>query len=311
MGVESMLAGELRGLGAGEVRQVRAGVAFTGSLETAYRVCLWSRLAGHVLLTLASSPAADADALYATAQGVDWGEHLDVDGTLAVDFSGLSETIRDTRFGAVRVKDAIVDQFRERCRGRRPSVDARAPDLLVNAHLARGRVTISLDLGGESLHRRGYRTDKTQVEAPLKENLAAAVLYFAAWPQEAAAGGSFFDPLCGSGTLPIEAAWMAADVAPGLLRADDPSSRFGFERWKGHDARVWGALVEEARERREAGLSRLTAAAPGQVVRGSDRDPVSVRVASSCVARAGVKGIVAVEAGELASSSERPSARST
>ena len=215
-----MLAGELRGLGADDVRQLRAGVSFSGALETAYRACLWSRLAARVLLVLRTGPAGDADALYETVQRVDWGEHLGVDGTLAVDFTGTSTTIRDTQFGAVRVKDAIVDQFRSAHAGRRPSVDARAPDVRVNAHLARGRVTVSLDLSGDSLHRRGYRVDRVQVEAPLKENLAAAVLLFAAWPQEAAAGGSFLDPLCGSGTLPIEAALIAADVAPGLLRAE-------------------------------------------------------------------------------------------
>ena len=194
---------------------------------------------------------------------MDWDTHLGVDGTLAVDFTGTSDTIRDTRYGAVRVKDAIVDQFRARHGDRRPSVDTRAPDLRVNGHLVRGRVTISLDLSGDSLHRRGYRTDRVQVEAPLKENLAAAVLLFAAWPQEAAAGGSFVDPLCGSGTLPIEAACMAADIAPGLLRAEALGG-FAFLRWLGHDGAAWQRLVGEARERREAGLSRLKAAAPGQ-----------------------------------------------
>ena len=207
-GLESLLAGELRQLGASKVRQARAGVSFSGSLETAYRACLWSRLAIRVLLPLMTGPARDGDELYATARRVAWGEHLAVDGTLAVDFTGQNGGIRDTRFGAVRVKDAVVDQFRERT-GRRPSVDARAPDLRVNAHLAGARVTLSLDLGGDSLHRRGYRADRVQVEAPLKENLAAAVLLFAAWPKTAAAGGSFADPLCGSGTLAVEAAWMA------------------------------------------------------------------------------------------------------
>src|SRR5665647_2671136 len=127
-------------------------------------------------------PAADGDELYATTYRVDWDAHLGVDGTLAVDFSGVSDTIRDTRYGAVRMKDAVVDQFRARHGDRRPSVDTRAPDLRINGHLVRGRVTVSLDLSGDSLHRRGYRTDRVQVEAPLKENLAAAVLLFAAWP---------------------------------------------------------------------------------------------------------------------------------
>lgn len=320
-GMESMLAGELRGLGADDVRQTRAGAAFSGSLETAYRVCLWSRLAARVLLAVETGPAGDAEALYDTVRRVAWADHLAVDGTLAVDFTGASPTIRDTRFGAMRVKDAIVDQFRETHGGRRPSVDARAPDVRVNAHLARGRVTVSVDLSGESLHRRGYRTAGTGLDAPLKENLAAAMLLFAAWPREAAAGGSLFDPLCGSATLPIEAAWMAADVAPGLLRAEghprgeardttraeDVVRRsgaaprgFGFSRWAGHDAETWGALVREARERRSAGLDRLRAQAPGLVIGGADHDPRAVGLARACVARAGLGGCVVVERADLA-----------
>jgi len=306
-GMESLLAGELRSLGAEHVKQARAGVAFQGTLDTAYRVCLWSRLTGRVLLPLATGPAADGDQLYATTSRVDWDTHLGVDGTLAVDFSGSSETIRDTRYGAVRMKDAVVDQFRARHGDRRPSVDTRAPDLRINGHLMRGRVTVSLDLSGDSLHRRGYRTDRVQVEAPLKENLAAAMLLFAAWPQEAAAGGSFLDPLCGSGTLPIEAAFMAADVAPGLLRAEGMNG-FAFLRWLGHDGAAWERLVGEARERREAGLSRLKAAAPGQTVSGSDHDPRAVRVAQACVEHAGLGGAVAISQSEL-SELRAPTAR--
>ena len=168
----------------------------------------------------------------------------------------------------MRIKDAIVDQFRASSGGERPSVDSRAPDVRVNAHLAGTRVTISIDLSGQSLHRRGYRADKVQVEAPLKENLAAGLLLYAAWPSEAGAGASLLDPLCGSGTLPIEAALMAADVAPGLLRAEAEAKpgaapAFGFLRWRQHDATLWMALLAEARERRTAGLKRLAAARPG------------------------------------------------
>jgi len=298
-GLESLLAGELHGLDTKHVKQARAGVSLSCSQETAYRICLWSRLATRVLLPLTSGPAGDTDELYATVQRVYWDNHLRVDGTLAVDFTGTSDTIRDTRFGAVRVKDAIVDQFRARHGDRRPSVDARAPDVRVNAHLARGRVTISLDLSGDSLHRRGYRTDRVQVEAPLKENLAAAMLLFAAWPKEAAAGGSFIDPLCGSGTLPIEAAMIAADIAPGLLRAGMPGA-FGFQRWLGRDDAKWHEILAEARERKAAGLSRLKAAAPGLVIMGRDHDPRAVPVAQACVKRAGLSAVVDIAPGELA-----------
>jgi 23S rRNA (guanine2445-N2)-methyltransferase / 23S rRNA (guanine2069-N7)-methyltransferase len=303
-GLESLLAGELRGLGAAHVKQVRAGVAFAGSLETAYRACLWSRLAGRVLLPVTSGKATDGDELYTTAQTVDWSGHLDVDATLAVDFTGVNDRIRDTRFGAVRIKDAIVDQFRASSAGERPSVDARAPDVRVNAHLASTRVAISIDLSGQSLHRRGYRADKVQVEAPLKENLAAGLLLYAAWPSEAAAGASLLDPLCGSGTLPIEAALMAADVAPGLLRAEaeampGAAPAFGFLRWRGHDAALWDALIAEARERRGAGMKRLAGARPGVVVRGSDRDQRAVKVARDFVKRAGLHGLVTIEHAQL------------
>ena len=303
-GLESLLAGELRGLGAARVRQVRAGVPFSGSLETAYRVCLWSRLAGRVLLPVVSGQAGDGDELYATAQTVDWSQHLGVNDTLAVDFTGANERIRDTRFGAVRIKDAIVDQFRASSGGSRPSVDSRAPDVRVNAHLAGTRVAISIDLSGQSLHRRGYRADKVQVEAPLKENLAAGLLLYAAWPSEAAAGASLLDPLCGSGTLPIEAALMAADVAPGLLRAEAEAKpgaapAFGFLRWRRHDATLWMALLAEARERRTAGLKRLAAARPGVAIRGSDRDQRAVKVARDFVKRAGLHGLVTIDHAQL------------
>lgn len=302
-GLESLLAGELRALGAAHVKQVRAGVAFSGSLETAYRACLWSRLAGRLLLPVTSGKAADGDELYKTAQGVDWSRHLDVDATLAVDFTGANDRIRDTRFGAVRIKDAIVDQFRATS-GKRPSVDARAPDVRVNAHLAGTRVAISIDLSGQSLHRRGYRADKVQVEAPLKENLAAGLLLYAAWPSEAAAGASLLDPLCGSGTLPIEAALMAADVAPGLLRAEAEAKpgaapAFGFLHWNGHDAALWAALLTEARERRGAGIKRLAAARPGVTIRGSDRDQRAVKVARDFVKRAGLHGLVTIDHAQM------------
>lgn len=316
-GLESQLAGELRTFGATGVTQVRAGVSFRGSLETAYRCCLWSRLAGRILVPLTSGPAADGDQLYNLVQTLDWSDHLGCDDTLAVDFSGVNECIRDTRYGAVRIKDAIVDQFRASSGGRRPSVDTRSAHVRVNAHLVGKRVTISIDLSGQSLHRRGYRVNRVQVEAPLKENLAAGLLLYAAWPREAAGGGSLLDPLCGSGTLPIEAALIAADIAPGLLRADETATigqqgqsapAFGFLRWRGHQPDVWDALLAEARERRAAGIRRLAAARPDVVIRGSDRDPKAVRIAQHCVRRAGLHGLVTISRADLAEAAA-PAAR--
>jgi 23S rRNA (guanine2445-N2)-methyltransferase / 23S rRNA (guanine2069-N7)-methyltransferase len=273
-GTADLLAAELAALGTEGAREVQGGVACEGELALAYRACLESRLGLRVLWQLARFSAADADALYAGVRGIDWGAHLDAAGTLVVDFSGAVPGITHTQFGAQRVKDAVVDQFRERT-GTRPSVDRESPMLRINAHAARGTMTIAIDLSGDSLHRRGYRGGAGA--APLKENLAAAILVRAGWPAIAAAGGSFVDPMCGSGTLPIEAALIAADIAPGLSRA-----RFGFERWKQHDADAWAAVRAAADARRQ--LALLT---PGRI-RGFDRDPVAIRDAEANAARAGL-----------------------
>ena len=285
-GIEGLLAAELAGLGATDIKETVAGVAFTGTIETAYRACLWSRLASRILLTLSVVPAADAAALYAGVHDMPWEQHLGADGTLAVDFTGTSEQITHTLFGAQKVKDAVVDRFRER-EGRRPSVDVRNPDLRINVHLAGAEARVSLDLSGESLHKRGYRDES--VEAPLKENLAAAILIRAGWPAIAAAGGPLLDPMCGSGSLAIEAALIAGDIAPGLLRES-----FGFLRWPRHDAALWERLLAEARARREAGRRRFPA------IVGTDHDPAAVRAALANVARAGLAGRIHVEKRELA-----------
>jgi 23S rRNA (guanine2445-N2)-methyltransferase / 23S rRNA (guanine2069-N7)-methyltransferase len=273
-GTADLLAGELRSLGIGSAREVQGGVACEGTLADAYAACLGSRVGLRVLWQFARFPAESADDLYARVREVDWDAHLPADGTLAVDFSGRISGVTHTQFGAQRVKDAIVDQFRERTGGR-PSVDRAAPWLRINAHAARSGVTIAIDLSGESLHRRGYRGG--QGAAPLKENLAAAMLLRAGWPAIFAAGGSLVDPMCGSGTLPIEAALIAADVAPGLLR-----ERFGFERWKQHDADAW-ASVRAAAEAR----SQLALLTPGRI-RGFDLDPVAIRDAEANAVRAGL-----------------------
>jgi len=285
-GTADLLAAELAGLGLAEPREVQGGVACESDLAGAYRACLESRLGLRVLWQLARIPAADASSLYESIRTIDWSEHLDTNGTLAVDFSGSLPGITHTQFGAQRVKDAIVDQFRERT-GTRPSVDREAPWLRINVHAARAAVNVSIDLAGDSLHRRGYRGG--QGAAPLKENLAAAILIRSGWPATAAAGGSFVDPMCGSGTLPIEAALIAADVAPGLLR-----SRFGFERWKRHDPAAFAAARVAAEARRQ--LELLTAGR----IRGFDRDPVAIRDAEANAARAGLAKRLFFQRAELA-----------
>lgn len=280
-GMEASLAAELRVLGAAAVDAGRAGVAFRGPLRLGYRACLWSRTASRILLPLTRFAAPTPDTLYDGIRAVDWNEHLSQTGSLAVVFNTAQSQITHSQYGAQKVKDAVVDQFRDRF-GVRPSVDRERPDLRINVYLFRDQARLSLDLSGESLHRRGYREDGAA--APLKENLAAAILLLAGWPAIAAEGGSFLDPMCGSGTLPIEAALIAADVAPGLLRP-----YFGFLNWRGHDGAAWNELLQEARERREAGLERLPAIA------GSDLEPVAVRSALANLARAGLAGRVRIE----------------
>lgn len=277
-GTADLAADELRAFGAAEVKDTRGGVACAGSLEVAYRACLWSRVANRVLLPIAQFPAASPEALYAGARTVAWHEQLAADGTLAVDCTSGRSAITHTQFAALKVKDAVVDQFRERT-GARPNVDTAAPSVRINLHLDRDVATLSIDLSGDSLHRRGYRGP--QGAAPLKENLAAAVLLRAGWPKlvETEAGPlGFVDPMCGSGSLAIEAALIAGDVAPGLLRR-----YFGFLGWRGHDEALWQRLLLEAAERRRAAAERA-----GRVVlRAYDRESGAVRATLENATRAG------------------------
>lgn len=285
-GIESLLADELRQLGATGVRETRAGVAFEGDLAVAYRACLWSRLANRILLPLARFAAATPEALYAGVQTIAWDEHLGVDDSLAIDFTASQSQITHSQYGALKAKDAVVDQFRDRY-GRRPNVERTRPAVRINIYLHKDEATVSLDLSGESLHRRGYRLEG--MAAPMKENLAAAVLLRAGWPEIARSGGPLLDPLCGSGTLLIEGALLAADIAPGLDR-----DYFGFLAWRGHNAILWQMLKEEAAARRTAGLPRLPS------IIGYDADRRAVSAAGENIARAGLTGYVHVERRELA-----------
>lgn len=284
-GVEGLLATELGALGGAELRERVSGVEAGGDLEFGYRTCLWSRLANRVVLQLADAPVEDADDLYRAAHAIGWEQLFTIDTSFTVDFTGTWGGIRHSKFGAQRLKDAIADRFRAAC-GQRPPVDREAAAIRVDARLHRGRLAIGLDFAGASLHRRGYRS--RQLAAPLKENLAAALLLRAGWPEIAARGGELLDPLCGSGTLVIEAAWMAGDVAPGLLR-----ERFGFHAWRGHDAGLWAALCAEAAQRRAVGLARLPR------LRGRDRDPAAITVSRANAAAAGLGDRIAFECSGL------------
>lgn len=285
VGLGSVLTIELTELGANDVRETPAGVHFTGSLAVAYRACLWSRLANRVLLRISDTAVASADDVYTSVRSIRWSEHLTVKTRFSVEFKGQTGFIKNTHFGALKVKDGIVDFFRDH-EGVRPSVDAKQPDLRVVAQLSKGRLALSLDLSGESLHRRGYRLEGGK--APLKENVAAAVLMRAGWSKIAEQGGSLIDPMCGSGTLLIEAAQIAMSIAPGLTR-----ERFGFHGWVGHREDQWSAIRSDAEAKRRKEL-------PENVeIRGYDGDIGAIRRAEENTKRMGMASHVRVRARQL------------
>ncbi len=286
-GVDALLLDELVSFGIKEVKQGAFGVWFSADMAMAYRVCLWSRLANKVILVLRSVDNSDTDAaIYQTSRDIDWQEHLDHERTFSVEFVGRSASIRHTHYGAVRVKDGLVDRFRAQG-GERPNVATDTNSLRIYARLHKKTFTVGIDLSGDSLHRRGYRRGAGM--APLKENLAAALLVRAGWPGLARDGYDLLDPLCGSGTFLIEAAMMQADIAPGLTR---PS--FGFENWLGHIPVMWAKIRQEAQERREAGLS-----AQLSEIRGYDADPKVIRLAQKNIHMAGLEAVIGVGCQEL------------
>ena len=219
-GVEDLLAAECQQQQLVDIAAARGGVFCRGQLEHAYRLCLWSRVASRVLMQLSAFPVEDYEQLYQGVQSVDWGRHLDIDGSFAVDVNTAHRTVNNSHYATLRIKDAIADQFKQAF-GRRPGVEREHPDIRVNAYIDQERCTLYLDLSGEPLHRRGYR--QKAGAAPLKENLAAAILLRSHWHELAKQGRPLLDPMCGSATLLLEAAYIAAVMAPGLLR-----SYYGF-----------------------------------------------------------------------------------
>jgi 23S rRNA (guanine2445-N2)-methyltransferase / 23S rRNA (guanine2069-N7)-methyltransferase len=294
-GVESLLAAELAALGALSTRETVAGVHFVGPRAVAYRACLWSRLANRILWPLQDLDAADGDRLYRSLREIDWGRLFTVGNTITVDFSGENAGIRNTQFGAQRSKDAVVDWFMAATM-QRPSVDRASPDVRLNIRLVRERAHLSIDISGGSLHQRGYRLQAGK--APLKENLAAAVLLRADWPGIAARGGALIDPMCGSATLLIEGAMMAADMAPGLARR-----QFGFEHLLMHDDAQWRAILQDAKGRAQRGLAMQL-----PDCRGYDWDPAVIRRAQENIARIGLEKVVRVSCKPL-SAVDKPSHR--
>jgi 23S rRNA (guanine2445-N2)-methyltransferase / 23S rRNA (guanine2069-N7)-methyltransferase len=280
-GTEALLADEIRHLGGNVDKENHIGVYWHGDLEAAYKVCLWSRLASRLLLPLHECQVDSVDEMYRMAKSVDWPSLFPVDATFRIDFHGSSRFINNTQFGAQKIKDAVVDCFREKV-GARPDVD-KSGDIRIEAQLRKGQLLLFLNVSGDSLHRRGYRLQPGQ--APLKENLAAALLIRAGWPDKFKAGQHLIDPMCGSGTLLIEAGLMAADIAPGLNRQG-----WGFERWKSHERKLWLRLVEDARQRRTDGINGLK-----NKLYGFDIDADQLAAASKNLERSGLEGKVHLE----------------
>jgi 23S rRNA (guanine2445-N2)-methyltransferase / 23S rRNA (guanine2069-N7)-methyltransferase len=239
-GVEDLLAEECRQQHLADVSTTHGGVFCQGDLEKAYRLCLWSRVASRVLLKLHEFPVSGHDDLYQGVQTIDWSSHLSSSGSFAIDVHTTHQQINNSHYATLKIKDAIADQFTQKYE-HRPDVKRDRPDVRINAYIDKHNCTLYLDLSGEPLHKRGYRQQAGA--APLKENLAAAILLRAHWPQMAMENRPLIDPLCGSATLLLEAAYMAAGMAPGSLR-----SYFGFINWKQHEPEIWNQLVNEAKQ---------------------------------------------------------------
>jgi 23S rRNA (guanine2445-N2)-methyltransferase / 23S rRNA (guanine2069-N7)-methyltransferase len=270
-GLEYLLEEEVRALGLHVTRVNPQGVYGDASLSVIYHICLWSRLANRVQLILFNGQAHNQQALYQLCRQYPWQTVFSADRTLAIEFHGSSGQIRNSMFGAQVVKDAVVDHYRE-LYGTRPVIDREKPDIRLHAYLKKDELTVSLDLTGYSLHQRGYR--QKAGAAPLKENVAAAMLIRAKWPEWAALGYTLQDPFCGSGTLVIEAAMMAAQIAPGLLRNDQ-----SLQYWAQHQSALWEKIRAQALQQVKPLKAKLY---------GSDQDYKSIEIARANALRAGV-----------------------
>lgn len=271
-GFEYALANELLTLGATEIKESVAGVYFSASLEQAYRITLWTRLASRIVLIIYKGPCETPEQLYNAAYCIDWPTHFNHRSSFSIDFHGTGGFIKNTQFGALKIKDAIVDRFRDDGISR-PNVARINPDIRFDGHYRNNQVTISINFSGAALHQRGYRNQTG--EAPLKENLAANMLIRSGWSKDMAL---LMDPFCGSGTLLIEAAMMAADIAPGLLR-----QHFGFEHWQRHNNEMWQNIINEAKAKSSLGKTRCDIK-----FYGSDIDSRMVALAKRNAQNAGV-----------------------
>ena len=275
-GYEYALSLELAELGAAEIKESVAGVYFSAPLNLAYRITLWSRLASRIVLVIYKGPCENPEQLYNAAYCIDWQTHFSNKSSFSIDFHGVGGFIKNSQFGALKIKDAVVDRFRDDgCS--RPDVARVDADFKIDAHYRRGQITLGINFSGPALHQRGYRS--TTGEAPLKENLAANMLVRSGWQQ---APKDLLDPFCGSGTILIEAAMMACDIAPALQRR-----RFGFEHWLRHQDADWQELLSEAKARASIGIKRCEIK-----FYGSDIDSRLVALAKRNAQNAGVAELI-------------------
>ncbi len=267
-GLEEIAAKELELLGAKEIKTDFTGVHFQGNKELFYRVNLWSRIIFRVLVPIEEVNSYNATQLYKNVYKIDWSEYLQPHQTFLVNCTGGNQKLNHTHFTALQIKNAIVDQQRERF-NTRSNIDLENPDIIINAHINNNYCTISLDSSGTSLHRRGYRS--AMGLAPLKETLAAALLDLANWTPNI----PFLDPMCGSGILPIEAALKGLNIAPGLYR-----NKFSFQNWLDFDQAMYEQIVNEAKNQQ---LSQLKAP-----IFGSDKDRNIIEQARNNVTACGL-----------------------
>lgn len=282
-GLEELLKSELEALGASQCRVAQGGVYFQADERVMYQSLLWSRLASRILLPLNEFDVYSDLDLYLGVQAIDWTEVFSVEDTFSVHFSGTNEEIRNSQYGALKVKDAIVDCFVRKL-DQRPDVARQQPDIRINVYLNKEKASVALDLSGDALHIRGYRDLAGQ--APLKETLAAAIINRSGWQQ----GTPLVDPMCGSGTLLIEAAMIAADKAPGLYR-----EHWGFYAWSKYNPALWRELITEAQVRFRQGLKETTSR-----FYGFDIDKRVLDMARSNARRAGVQTLVSFNHGDAA-----------
>lgn len=265
-GLEEVLAEELTALGANDIEIGRRMVSFSGDKEMMYRANFCLRTAIRILKPIKQFDAKNADEVYNAVKAIEWDEFLDVQKTFAVDAVVFSNEFRHSKFVSYKVKDAIVDYFREKT-GKRPSVRIHRPEISLNIHIAETKCTLSLDSSGESLHRRGYRQEA--VEAPLNEVLAAGIILQTGWRGEC----DFIDPMCGSGTLPIEAALIARNIAPGVFRKE-----FAFERWVDFDQDLFEKIYNDDSEEKEF----------NHRIYAYDNSPGAIEIATQNIKSAGV-----------------------